>query len=174
MQILKSIVLAAAIISSSSCSKSFTHIVSSGNFSGSELIGKPIVGSHMTTEGSILNFENITDKPLLLMISEEFCIPCNEEAEELRDHLKGEKPRTIHIVTSLAGATQQDAIDWKNIRDIPWTVISDENLKVLKAYCPDFGTPCILIQRPGEGVVKYVGQQKLPISEIEAFTGPIE
>jgi hypothetical protein len=101
-----------------------------------------------------LSLDTLRDQPLLLIFSTDTCETCGKEVDELRDvyNAGGTKLKLKHVLSVLVGAMDEDAEYWEDDHQIPWLVTTDYNALVFKKYCTG-QVPCVLVQRPGSGIV---------------------
>jgi hypothetical protein len=135
----------------------------------------PLVGSFLTTEKKTIDLSMETEKPVVLIFSQDTCTTCAAEADSLKKSLRHpqENPKSVNVFTVLVGAVAEDAVDWKSFHGIPWTVGIDPDSKLFRQYCNPLTVPCILVYLENQGIAL----QKNGItdfSELVSITGPWE
>ena len=117
--------------------------------------GQFLFGASDSVSGGGIDLSSFQSKPLLLIFAGESCATCKAETENLIKHLPELNSLNLEIVTILAGAISEDALDWKNRLHVPWSVGFEENSQLFQKYCPAGSTPCSFIQRPDRGIVLH-------------------
>jgi hypothetical protein len=124
-------------------------------------------------DGSWLELGDFSDRPAVLVFSQDTCAVCGHEADTLRDALApaAQAPTNIHLITILVGAVAQDAQDWKQEHRVPWTVATDPDASVFAQYCVGTTVPCNVVFLPGQGIVLSRNAAMTP-DDLKALTGP--
>lgn len=136
---------------------------------------KGLTGSFSTTENTVVDLANETTTPVVLIFSQDTCLTCSEEADELRASLiaKDKAPSRVRVYTVLVGSNQEDALDWKKAHKVPWTVGYEPRSELLKQYCAEPKVPCTLVYTKSGGIV-FTKIGKASFEELKALTGPWE
>jgi hypothetical protein len=165
------------LIFAAGCGRNLPFDVAHRTLAG--LYGQPLTGTGIDETGQQRRLEDFNDRPMVLMLSEEFCSTCNEEAEMILRSLQNPAlaPDRVRLITIMVGAIPDDVIHWRKKfnkpdfpHDIPWQIWADESSEFMKRYADDLQTPWMLISRPGEGIV-FRAKGKVSLDTIKAYTG---
>jgi peroxiredoxin len=123
-----------------------------------------------TTEETI-SLDSQLDKPAVIIFAQDTCDVCGHETEMILSHLSSQQQLKISIVTILIGTTMDDARWWQEMFEVSWPVGVDYKGEYFKQYCPENTVPCMLIYKPGEGVV-FTQHGEVSYETIYSYTGP--
>jgi hypothetical protein len=176
-EILKNgLVVSLLFMATNGCAKRFPYQVSAPaqkkSTAPSAATKKFVSGTVIGTDGKPVNLSDYTSQPIVVIFAQDTCTTCLAETEEFRDSLseRTHEPAKVKVVSILVGAALDDAIDWKNLHSVPWTVTVDTGDPLFRSYCADGKVPCTVVQLPEQGIVfKRVGASSL--AEITKLTG---
>jgi hypothetical protein len=116
-----------------------------------------------------------TDKPTVVIFSQDTCEACSEETDTLLSKLahKTENPTRAHIYTVLVGAIIEDAVAWKQLHPVPWEVGIDTKSVLFGQYCSVHTVPCVVVYVPGKGIV-LTENGEASFDTLTSLTGPWE
>lgn len=114
-----------------------------------------LTGTFTTSDDTTEDLAKDSDLPTILIFGQDTCEACGDEATRLISALKNpsQAPTKIHLLTVLVGAIVDDAVDWKQLHQVPWTVGIDPEPSLFTQYCPDQTVPCEIVFVPGKGIV---------------------
>lgn len=132
-----------------------------------------IKGKFAVTDGSTIDLSALTDKPAVIIFSQDTCAACGQEADALTKDLgtlSAEVPSEVRVFTILVGGIIEDAIAFKSRHQLPWSVGVDTDASLFKSYCTSVTVPCNVVFLPKRGIVlRKSGTSEL--AELEALTG---
>lgn len=133
-------------------------------------------GTFVTPDNARINLADDEGLPTVLVFSTDACLVCRHEAKAFRDSLADSTvaPTKIKLYSVLVGAIPEDATDWKDDLELPWTVGLDDAANTLyEKYCGGSQVPCTIVHVPSRGIVlSRIGE--VTVAEIQALTGPWE
>ena len=130
-------------------------------------------GSLVFTDGQTVVVNELLQKPLVLIFSQDSCIICRAETKMLVEKFVnlGGPPKNIDLYTVLIATVLEDAQDFKQSFGIPWGVGFQTNDVLFRSSCPNFKVPCVVVELPTQGFV-FQKTGEFQIEEIEKYTGP--
>jgi hypothetical protein len=161
------------------CANSFPYQISSPapihSTSPASMSKEYVSGEVVGTDRQSLILNTFNHLPMVIVFAQDTCTTCRAETLEFRDSLaaRTREPSQIKLVTILVGATADDAVDWKETNQVPWTVAIDGGDLLFRRYCGGGKVPCTLVQLPDKGIVlQKVGASS--VAEIKEITGDWE
>lgn len=105
---------------------------------------------------SLLDFKG---KPTLVVFWATWCPPCRREIPELKDIHKNYAAKGLQMVTVAINyrETREDVIRFKQVNELPYLVLWDEENKTYSTYSVE-GIPTVILL-DSSGVIKYRGHQ---------------
>jgi hypothetical protein len=139
----------------------------------SKSLGADLTGTFVTTDSEQVDLADASGRSTVLIFAQETCSVCIHETQEIRKNLilNETAPSQVRLFTILAGADLKIAQEWKSDHQVPWVVGMDPELELFLNYCPERKTPCVLIHRPGVGVV-YEHTGAADVNRFPTITGP--
>jgi hypothetical protein len=137
--------------------------------------GNTLAGTFTRLDQTKEDLSASTDRPTVLIFSQDTCSVCAHEADALLLHLAhpSVNPSLVHLYTVLVGSTPEDASDWKHDHPVPWEVGIDPDQTLFKKYCSLHTVPCVIVYVPGKGIVmRHNGA--VEFNDLTATTGKWE
>ena len=153
-----------------SCGENLKHKVKEKN-SSVKAKTKILEGEFKTTQKLTKDIKDFSNKQLILMFADSFCIECTKKTRLIKSSFtNSRKPKNIYFLSLIVGEDLEEAHYWKKDNKVPWIVGEDEDLSIFKKYCPELKTPCTIISNPDYGIVfRKIG--KVSIELIQSYVG---
>jgi hypothetical protein len=134
--------------------------------------GNSLTGSFTRIDETTEDLTHSTDRPTILIFSQDTCQACGEEADSLLSHLAhpSANPSKAHLYTVLVGSYPEDAVAWKQLHPLPWEVGVDADSELFNHYCAIHTVPCVVVYLPNRGIVMRKNGE-VGFDELTAITG---
>lgn len=132
-----------------------------------------VLGVAQTTDGRVIDFDQLAQKNIVIVFASDTCTTCAEESKYWTKLFSSGLVENVYFAHFLIGGNLTDATDWKNIYKINWDVLIDNKDYLYRKYCPAIRTPCFLIINKNTNQIIQT-YEILKKENIEEITGPWE